>query len=150
MARVTTVSYLIRFNNCPLEPFKPTCGLLQGDPLSSYLLLFVADGFSKLLQKEIAQGSIHELQICRRAPGISHLLLADDTLLFLEATGDQATKVNRVLRSYERGTGQLINPTKCSLFFSVACTEENKETVKTILGVQNIAQEEKYLGLPTL
>jgi hypothetical protein len=35
------------------------------------------------------------------------------------------------------------------MFFGTTCTEENKETVKSILGVQNIPQEEKYLGLPT-
>jgi hypothetical protein len=49
MKCVTSVSYSIRFNNVSLEPFKPSRGLRQGDPLSPYLFLFVADGLSKLL-----------------------------------------------------------------------------------------------------
>jgi hypothetical protein len=77
----------------------------------------VADGLSKLLQKEIDQGNIHDLQICRGTPRVAHLLFADDTLLFLETTKDQAKKLDRVLRNYERGTHQLINPAKCSMFF---------------------------------
>jgi hypothetical protein len=50
MECVTTVRYSVCFNNVALEPFHPTHGLRQGDPLSPYLFLFVADGLSKLLQ----------------------------------------------------------------------------------------------------
>jgi hypothetical protein len=94
MECVTTVRYSIRLNNVPLTPFSPTRGLRQGDPLSSYLFLFVADGLSKLIQNKVQQGNLKELQICRRAPGISHLLFADDTLLFLKVGEDQAHVVD--------------------------------------------------------
>jgi hypothetical protein len=67
----------------------------------------------------------------------------------MEVNEDQGAKVNTVLCSYENGTGQLINPAKCSMFFSNACTDDDKESVKSILAVQSIAQEEKYLGLRT-
>jgi hypothetical protein len=56
MACVTIVQYSVCFNNVPLEPFKPTHGLRQGDPLSPYLFLFVTDGLSKLIQHETQQG----------------------------------------------------------------------------------------------
>jgi hypothetical protein len=48
---VTNVSYSVCFNHCSLQSFKPSCGLRQGDPLSLYLFLFVADGISKLSQQ---------------------------------------------------------------------------------------------------
>jgi hypothetical protein len=77
-----------------LEPFKPSRGQHQGDPLSPYLFLFVADELSKLLQREIEQGNLHELQICRRALSISHLMFEDDTMLFLEVSESWAEWVN--------------------------------------------------------
>jgi hypothetical protein len=49
----------------------------------------VAGGLSQNLQNEVRSGVLHELQICRRSLGISHLLFADDTLLFMEAGTSQ-------------------------------------------------------------
>jgi hypothetical protein len=92
---------------------------------------------------------LHELKICRHAPGVSHLLFADDTMLFLEVTEQQAIIINKVLRMYERCTGQLINPTKFSIMFGSDCSASDQEAVKNVLKVENIAVSEKYLGLPT-
>jgi hypothetical protein len=85
----------------PLEPFKPSHDLRQGDPLSPYLFLFIADDLSRLLQREVEQGNLHQLHVCRRAPDISHLLFVDDTLMFMEIKEQQADIINRVLHQYE-------------------------------------------------
>ena len=65
----------------------------QGDPLYPYLFLLTAEGLSTLLNKEIVEGNLQELHISRHAPGISHLLFADDSLLFVKGTEDQAQVV---------------------------------------------------------
>ena len=118
MTCVTSVLYAVRFNGVMSAPFTPTRGLRQGDPLSPYLFLFVADGLSALIKRKTNSGALEELKICRNAPGISHLLFADDTLLFFKATAEQATEVKDVLETYGRCTGQQINPSNvrsCSL-----------------------------------
>jgi hypothetical protein len=69
--------------------------------------------------------------------------------LFLEASGEEATKIKQVLREYEQGIGQLINPAKCYMMFGSACSEDDKVRVKATLNVDIIVQEEKYLGLLT-
>jgi hypothetical protein len=149
MACVTTVRYSIRFNNVPLEPFTPSHGVCQGDPLSPYLFLFVANGLSQLLQKEVRQQNLQELHICRRAPSISHLLFADDTLMFLKASEGQAEVINNVIKAFERGTCQLVNLAKCSMMFGSSCSSHDRSRVLEILSVSNTTVEEKYLGLPT-
>jgi hypothetical protein len=54
-----------------------------------------------------------------------------------------------MLKRYERSTGQLINPTKSSLFFGNGCIVNDKTRVAQILQVSNTTMDEKYLGLPT-
>ncbi|KAM0908155.1 hypothetical protein ACQ4PT_015643 [Festuca glaucescens] len=149
MACVTTVSYCVKFNGTLLDSFSPSRGLRQGDPLSPFLFLFVADGLSALLQKKVQEQSIQALRVCRRAPGVSHLLFADDSLLFFRANPEEAGQVQEVLNIYARSTGQLINPGKCSILFGETSSMEEREAVKQVLQVTQETFEPKYLGLPT-
>jgi hypothetical protein len=97
-------------------------------PLSPFLFLFVTDDLSALLQHEVEAGGISPIKVCRNAPGTSHLLFADDTLLFFRATTDQATRAKDVLDIYEKGTGGPINqPAKCSALFSTVFSQETQD-----------------------
>jgi hypothetical protein len=109
----------------------------------------VADGLSTLLQKEVSDQNIDALRVCRSAPGVSHLLFADDSLLFFKARGDQAARIKGVLDIYASSTGQLINPSKCSILFGHICTDVRRMEVKNTLAVVQETFETKYLGLPT-
>jgi hypothetical protein len=133
MECVITVKFFVHFNNELMSPIKPSCGLGQGDPLSPYLFFFIADGLSCILNHEITRGALHELKVCRLAPGVSHLLFAYDTLLFFKANEEQALVINNALRRYDRCTGQLINPAKCCILFGAACMDRDKERIKEIL-----------------
>jgi hypothetical protein len=76
-------------------------------------------------------------------------LFADDTLLFFKANGDQALRIKQTLDTYAAGTGQVINPSKCSILFSASCPQYTQVQVRQILGVEHQTFEAKYLGLPT-
>jgi hypothetical protein len=149
MACVTTVKYSVKFNGTLLEVFSPTHGLRQGDPLSPFLFLFVADGLSTLLRNEVNHNRITPTKVCRRAPGVSHLLFADDTLLFFRAFEEQTVCVKNMLDVYDTCTRQLINPSKCSIMFSASCPQQVQTDIHSILHVEQHGFEPKYLGLPT-
>jgi len=148
MSCISSVRYTVRFNGVPPASFTPTRGLRQGDPLSPFLFLFVADGLSTLLQKKVQDRSLQELKVCRGAPGISHLLFADDTLLFFKANVEQASLAKQALDLFAQCTGQLINPAKCSIMFNEHGDTMEQDQVKHILEVQLSSFETKYLGLP--
>lgn len=72
----------ILINGHPTNYFKPFRGLGQGCPLSPYLFLSCAQGFSSLLKKGSDMAVLKGINCARNAPTVSHLFFADDTLLF--------------------------------------------------------------------
>lgn len=80
---VSSVRYSVKFNGAILDSLAPMRGLRQGDLLSLFLFLFVADGLSALMRNGADSGAFEPVKICTRALGVSHLLFADDTMLFL-------------------------------------------------------------------
>ena len=51
---------------------------------------------------------------------------------------------------YERASGQKINSDKTTLFFSNNTSNDTKDEIKNLLGVAEIKEYERYLGLPTV
>ena len=83
MTCVRTVTYSVVVNGSPCGHIVPTRGLRQGDPLSPYLFLLCMEGFSALIKKAKNQGVIHGVSVTRAAPKVSHLLFADDSIVFI-------------------------------------------------------------------
>ena len=98
MTCVSTPSFFVRINGKVFDNIKPTKGLRQGDPLSPYLFLLCTEGFTALLTKKKAEGKLHGVSIGRRAPTISHLLFADDFLLFCWATMEEVRCITDTLQ----------------------------------------------------
>ena len=150
MMCVKTVSFSVLINGEPKGRIIPTIGLWQGDPLSPYLFLLCAEGLSAMLQREAYAGRIEGISVCRGEPYISHLLFADDCMIFCKATMEEGNRVMGVLNNYEAASGQNLNKEKTSLFFFKNISRETKEKVKGLFGAQIIQQHETYLGLPPL
>ena len=95
------------FNGKAYGNITPYRGIQQGDPLSPYLFLLCAEGFSSLLAKIEGEGRIHGVSICRRAPSISHLLFVDDSLLFCQANQEEVQAISKVLQTYVSVLGSM-------------------------------------------
>ena len=118
MGCVTTLSYSILINGKPYGNLQPLRGLYQGDPLSPYLFLLCAEGFTSLLEKVEMERWISGVSICKSAPKITNLLFADDSLLFCQAIQFEVTVIIEILQVYVGASGQSINLEKSSVYFS--------------------------------
>jgi len=71
----------------------PTRELRLGDPISPYLFLFVAEGLVRLLRNAEQQGTIQGHSFSHGTPIISHLLFANDSILFSRANQGHAQAI---------------------------------------------------------
>lgn len=89
----------------PIGFFQPTREIRQGDPLSPYLFLLVSEGLSGLFQKAMLNGHLHGVEFEGDAPIISHLLFADDSLIFARAEEQEVVFLKQCLLLYECAAG---------------------------------------------
>lgn len=115
---ITTVSFSVMLNGSPFGFFKPGRGLRQGDPLSPFLFILGSEVLSRMLGRAEYRGLFHGIKVSRQAPSISHLLFADDIMIFSPANVREVNQINLVLEEYSRLSGQKINKGKSSLFCS--------------------------------
>ncbi|KAK9911294.1 hypothetical protein M0R45_035213 [Rubus argutus] len=131
MSCVQTVKYSVLIQGAPFGKIVPTRGLRQGDPISPYLFLLVAEGFSSLVRNAGMNRLIHGVSIARGAPSVSHLFFADDSLFFCDATVSDCSNLKEVFRIYEESSGQKINYEKSAVCFSPRTQEILSKTVGT-------------------
>ena len=97
MKCVTSVSFSIKMNGDLMPFFSPSRGLRQGDPMSPYLFLLCAEGFSCLL-KYYGGGYIDRgVRVSYKPPWVNHLLFADDSLIFIATKNESASHLNVIL-----------------------------------------------------
>ncbi|KAL5541901.1 hypothetical protein UlMin_009611 [Ulmus minor] len=148
MACISSVSYAFQLNGQKFGHLTPSRGLRQGDPLSPYLFLLCGEGLSSLLHHYEQAGRIQGLKCGLRGPTISHLLFADDSLLFLEAKTSACLAMKEVLNLYEAASGQAVNLLKSAVCFGPKLPEGEAASMAGLLGIPRVRCHEKYLGLP--
>ncbi|OMO96348.1 reverse transcriptase [Corchorus capsularis] len=130
--------------------FDPSRGIRQGDPLSPYLFLFCMEGFSSLIQHTERSKVVQGVSIVRASPRVSHLLFADDSLLFLRASLEECEALLDILTKFEKASGQKINIDKSAVLFSSNTPDCILDSIMRRIGVQKILARDKYLGAPIM
>jgi len=97
---INSVSFSVMFNGQKLDSFKPLRVIRQGDPISPYLFLLVAEGLSCLLKSRIQSSDLMGIRVAPSAPMLSHLLFADDSLLLFTANRENAEVTRDVMNLY--------------------------------------------------
>lgn len=91
------------------------------------------------------EGSLSGVALCRRAPSISHLFFADDSLLFGKATREEGQKRLSILQVYEETSGQKVNLAKTGLFFSKNTHHTVREELANLIGVTDSSVHDNSL-----
>ncbi|KAL0298520.1 UNVERIFIED_CONTAM: putative mitochondrial protein [Sesamum radiatum] len=128
----------------------PQRGLRQGDPLSPYLFLLCTESLSSLFREAADRGLVPGLAVCSRAPRISHLLFADDTMVFSPADLPTVHAIRQILNVYKLASGQEINLHKSSAVFSRNTPLDIQRDLAEALGLCLGNKHEVYLGLPAV
>lgn len=149
MQCVFTVRYSFLVRGRPRGYLSPSRGLRQGDPLSPYLFLLGAEGFSALLQAKSFDGSLPGIEICEQAPAVNHLLFADDNMLYAKASTQACNMIQEVIEIYSRASSQVVSMAKSYVVFSKNVKVEVQEVLAEVLGMEVVVVHERYLGLPT-
>ncbi|KAL5577512.1 hypothetical protein UlMin_019211 [Ulmus minor] len=149
MRRVSSISYSFILNGQVQGALTPNRGIRQGDPLSPYLFVICAHGFSELLidfeRKKLLKG----VKIVTSCPFITHLFFADDNLIFCMAKQAECFHLRHCLNLYEKAFGQSINFDKSALSFSPNTGEMDREEICAVFGVAQVEGYDMYLGVPT-
>ncbi|PNX95639.1 cysteine-rich receptor-like protein kinase, partial [Trifolium pratense] len=108
-------SMSILVNGSPTADFKVGRGLRQGDPLSPFLFLIVAEGLTGLMRKAVELGKFKGYRI---NDDIQYPILqfADDTILMGDGSWDNFWTIKTLLRSFELVSGLKINFVKSKLY----------------------------------
>nr|XP_023923954.1 uncharacterized protein LOC112035356 [Quercus suber] len=119
IACVSSVSFEVLVNRGKTECFKPSRGLRQGDTLSPYLFILRQEILSRLIDHELKLKKINDIKTSISGPTITHVMYADDILMFSKASRRDA-----------------------------ACLSQTKRSVKNILQVKSLKKDVVYLGAP--
>ena len=147
MECVTSIEYTLLINGSMTRSFKPSQGLRQGDPLSPYLFFMCADILSISLTHAEALKKIRGIKVGRNGLVFSHLLFADDSLLFFRKDKNSIQNLQSVLEWYCSIFGQSINLAKSNVFCSPDMPMEEQVGLANSLRVNLVQQPSKYLGV---
>lgn len=145
---ISSVSFSVMLNGSPFEFFHPGRGLRQGDPLccprcSSVSVLKSSVVFwPNGIPRERFMASP-----CPLLPPISHLMYADDLILFRRANLREARAVKQVLDVYSGWSSQSMNCSKSTTTFSKNTLPEVQKVLCRELGLRPMKHDCRYLGV---
>ena len=100
MSCVSSVFTSILFNGGALEPFFPSRGIRQGDPLSPYLFIICSDFLGKLIEEKCSSNQWTPVKSSKNGLAFSHLMFADDLVLFAKANDTNCHTIRSILNTF--------------------------------------------------
>lgn len=109
MSCVTQGETSILWNGEPLNPLSDERGLRQGDPLSPYLFVLCLEYLSNLINEAVENKKWVGIKTDKSGIMISHLMFADDLILFAKAEEGNCRVFMDILNTFCTHSGQRVN-----------------------------------------
>lgn len=147
---ISLVSFEVLVNGGKTESFKPGRGLRLGDALSPYLFILGQEILSRLLESALRSKNLQGIKTSMSGPTITHVMYADDIVLFSKASRKDVETILGILEKYSLWSGQLVNRSKSGIFFSKYTQRSTCRNIKSILKIKALKKDAAYLGAPFL
>ncbi|XP_058746332.1 uncharacterized protein LOC131619227 [Vicia villosa] len=135
----------VMVNGSPTKEFKVERGLRQGDPISSFLFVIVAEGLKGLVNKAVENGDFAGFAFNGRC-FIDVLEFADDTLLVGDGSLNHLWAIKFVLRAFKMISDLGINFHKSKLI-GINISSNFLEIATNFLGCRREGKEFTFLGI---
>jgi hypothetical protein len=112
MSRISSNFFLILVNGVPSQPFSPTRGIREGDPLYPFLFFIMVEGLGRYIKASIQNGSLQGLPLHGLQPSSSHNQFFNDTLLMNTPTMKEAIKLISILFDFNKASRTTFNLAK--------------------------------------
>lgn len=127
--------------------FSYTRGVRQGDPLSPLLFCLAEEVMSRSITKLVRKGTLSLIQGSRNNPAPSHILYADDIMIFCKGTAANIHALTDLFINYSQVSEQFVNPQK-SLIFARSISPLRLTNISHQIGFNIGTLPFTYLGVP--
>ena len=148
MSCVSSSSISVLLNGGKLEPFHPSRGIRQGDPLSPYLFIMCMEVLGFLISRRCEENLWDPVRASRGGQAFSYLFFANNLVLFAKANLRNCNSVRETLDTFCELSGQKVSLDKSKVYFSPNTNLESREEMYGVLGIHSTPNLGKYLGFP--
>ncbi|XP_074299262.1 uncharacterized protein LOC141630325 [Silene latifolia] len=146
MECVSSATYTLSLNGDTFGFFPGKRGLRQGDPISPLLFTLCMEYFTRIIDCATEKLPFHFHPLCKPIR-LTHLMFADDLLLFCKGDAQSIMVLLRAYESFSRASGLKMNPQKSCAYFNGVPSGLKKE-ILSVSGIKEGSLPFKYLGVP--
>ncbi|MBA0580564.1 hypothetical protein Gorai_022774, partial [Gossypium raimondii] len=138
----------VLWSGVPLSNFRLAKGIWQGFLLSPYPFVLYIEWLGHLIHLAISDGKWSPIRLSQSRPVISHLLFADELVIFSKTDLKHGKIIKDILEIFCEFFGHKINARKTNIFFSKRVKEPVADLISSLLGFQKVQNFGHYLRVP--
>ncbi|KAF7815200.1 reverse transcriptase [Senna tora] len=143
---ISSVKHRVLVNGGLTNSITPSRGIRQGDPLSPFIFICGMQFFTEIIDAQVRRRKWTPPTI--KGTKISHLLFADDVLLFSRVDDKSIASIAHSLNLFLMCSGLSINRTKSNIWFSPNTSVAMRNKASAGLHLKSVDKLGSYLGFP--